>query len=148
MLLGLQFKETNLEGADRKIAMKMSKSKPETAIFMTDTAEDVVRKFKNAYCPEGQVEDNPVLEYAKYIIFERLNKIDVERPEKFGGNVSFKSYDELETAFKEKKLHPMDLKTAVAKCINELLEPVRKHFETNKKAKELLEKVKSFSVTR
>ena len=126
----------------------MSKSKPETAIFMTDSVEDVNRKFKNAYCPEGQVEDNPVLEYAKYIIFERMDKINIERPEKFGGNVSFKSYEELETAFKEKKLHPMDLKTAVAKCINELLAPVRKHFETNKKAKELLEKVKSFSITR
>ena len=42
----------------------------------------------------------------------------------------------------------MDLKTAVSIKINELIEPVRKHFETNKKAKELLEQVKSFQITR
>jgi len=148
MLLGLQFKESNLEGIDRKIAMKMSKSRPETAIFMTDTTEDVKRKFKNAYCPEGQVEDNPVLEYAKYIVFEKVDKIIVERPEKFGGNLTFNSYEELEATFKEKKLHPMDLKSAVAKYIDSLLEPVRKHFETDKKAKELLAKVRSFEITR
>ncbi len=48
MLLGLQFQETQLEGIDKKIAMKMSKSKPETAIFMTDTKDDIHRKFKKA----------------------------------------------------------------------------------------------------
>ena len=67
MLLGLQFQENNLEGVDRKIAMKMSKSKPDTAIFMTDKKEDIFRKFSKAYCPEGKEEDNPILEYAKYI---------------------------------------------------------------------------------
>ncbi len=148
MLLGLQFKETDLEGAERKIAMKMSKSKPETAIFMTDTTEDIKRKFKNAYCPEGQMQDNPVLEYAKYIVFERMDKITIKRPEKFGGDLTFSSYQELENSFQEKKLHPMDLKNSIADCIDQLLEPVRKHFQTNKKAKELLEKVKSFEITR
>ena len=41
----------------------------------------------------------------------------------------------------------MDLKQAVAKEINRLLEPVRKHFEKGK-AKELLSKVNSLEVTR
>ena len=75
MLLGLQFQETNLEGIEKKIAMKMSKSKPDTAIFMTDSKEEVLRKFSKAYCPEGQEQDNPVLEYAKYIVFEKYSKI-------------------------------------------------------------------------
>jgi len=148
MLLGLQFQETNLEGTERKIAMKMSKSKPDTAIFMTDSKEDVMRKFDKAYCPEGKEEDNPVLEYAKYIVFERFKEIKVKRPEKFGGDLIAKSYEELRNKFVNKEIHPLDLKNTVAEYINKLLEPVREHFRDNKKAKELQEKVKGFEVTR
>jgi tyrosyl-tRNA synthetase len=148
MLMGLQFSDNGLEGVERKIAMKMSKSRPETAIFMNDTKEQIFSKFKNAYCPEGQEKDNPVLEYAKYIIFEKFDEIKIERPEKFGGNLSVKSYDELRDLFIDKKIHPLDLKNTVAKYVNELIEPVRKHFETDKKAKALLEQVNSFQITR
>jgi tyrosyl-tRNA synthetase len=148
MLLGLQFKESNAEGIDRKIAMKMSKSKPETAIFMTDSKEQIFDKFKKAYCPEGVEEDNPVLEYAKYIVFEKFSEMKIERPEKFGGNLTIKSYNELNGLFIDKKIHPMDLKNAVAEHIDLLVAPVREHFEKNKKAKALKEKVLSFQITR
>jgi tyrosyl-tRNA synthetase len=148
MLLGLQAVDTNLTGVDRKIALKMSKSKPDTAIFMTDSEEDVRRKFKKAYSIDGVVEDNPILEYFKYIIFEKYDNILVERPEKFGGNLKYTSYEEMEKDFAEGKVKSIDLKFAAAKYINELLEPVRKHFEENKEAKDLLEKVKSYRITR
>ncbi len=149
MLLGLQHKETKgMSSVDKKIELKMSKSKPETAIFMTDTKEDIFRKFKKAYCPEKQEEDNPILEYAKYIVFEKYDKITLERDEKFGGNLKINSYGELRDLFVKGDIHPMDLKNAIAKYINELLEPVRKHFEKNKKAKELYSIVKNFKVTR
>ena len=115
---------------------------------MTDTKEDVQRKFSKAYCPEVQEQDNPILEYAKYIVFEKYKKIVIERPAKFGGNLEIKSYEELRDLFVDKKIHPMDLKNTIAKYIDELLEPVRQHFEKNKKAKELKEKVDSFKVTR
>jgi len=141
MLLGLQFQESNLEGIDRKIAMKMSKSKPDTAIFMTDSREDILRKFKKAYCPEGIEEDNPVLEYAKYIVFEKFDKIEIKRPEKFGGNLTLKNYNELKELFIARKIHPMDLKDTVADYIDKCLIPVRLHFEKSKKAKGLYEKV-------
>lgn len=147
MLMGLQQPPAGEDSIERKIAMKMSKSKPETAVFMADSEEDVKRKIGNAYCVAKQVADNPILEYAKYIIFEKFKEMEVKRPEKFGGNLLFASYNELETAFAEGKLHPMDLKNSVAFYINELLNPVRKHFEKGKAAK-LLEEVKSFDVTR
>lgn len=148
MLLGLQFSDSDKEGIDRKISLKMSKSKPETAIFMTDTVEDVNRKFKKAHSIDGVVEDNPVLEYFKFIIFERYNSILIERPEKFGGNLNYDSYLDLEKDFKLKNLKSIDLKQSAAKYINELLQPTREHFQTNNQAKELLDKVKSFTVTR
>ncbi len=148
MLMGLgQPPKSDSTGAERGIQMKMSKSKPDTAIFMTDSEKDIKRKLNKAYCPEGIVEENPVLEYCKYIIFEKINKLTIERPEKWGGNLEFNSYEELEKSFANKKLHPMDLKQAVAIEINKLLIPVRKHFESGK-PKELLDKVNSFKITR
>ena len=148
MLIGLQFDSKGLEGTDKKIAMKMSKSKPETAIFMTDTKKEVQKKFNKAHCIDGEIEDNPVLEYAKYIVFELKDKLLIERPEKYGGNLEFNSYQEVENAFVKGDLKSIDLKQGVAGSINELLEPTRKHFETDKKAKELLEKVKKFQISK
>ncbi|MCF7910106.1 tyrosine--tRNA ligase [Candidatus Pacearchaeota archaeon] len=149
MLLGLQHKDTRgMNSVDRKIELKMSKSKPETAIFMTDSEEDVYRKFKKAYCPEKEEKDNPVLEYARYIVFERFDKIILERPEKFGGNIEIRNYEKLLELYKKAEIHPVDLKNTIAKYINELLIPFREHFKKNKKARELLEKVQSFEVNR
>jgi tyrosyl-tRNA synthetase len=115
---------------------------------MNDSKEDIQRKMNKAWAPEGVVEENPVLEYCKYIIFEKFDKITITRPEKWGGNLEITSYDELVKKYAAKELHPMDLKNAVAELLNELVEPVRKHFETNAEAKALLEQVQSFSITR
>ncbi len=148
MLAGLQQTNTELEGAERAIALKMSKSKPDSAIFMTDTKADIQRKISKAYCPEKIALENPVLEYNKYIVFEKFDKVKIERPIKFGGDIEFGSYSEMEAAFTGGKLHPMDLKNATANYLDLLVEPTRKHFESNSKARELLEKVKSYSITR
>lgn len=149
MLMGLgkppAFQEDKTK---RTIEMKMSKSNPDNAIFMTDSYEDIKRKINKAWCLEGEIKENPVLEYCKYIIFERFDQIVVERPAKFGGPVILNSYENLERLFGEKQIHPMDLKVTVAKKINELIEPVRQHFVVFDHARELLEKVKSFQVTR
>ena len=132
----------------RTIEMKMSKSMPDSAIFMTDTTEDIKRKMNKAWCLEGEVKDNPVLEYCKYIIFEKVEKMTIKRPEKFGGDLELGSYSELESKFASKEIHPMDLKNAVAAELDTLLQPVRDHFEKNAEAKALLEKVRSYQVTR
>lgn len=149
MLMGLSKPVSNeKDSVERAIELKMSKSKPDTAIFMTDLRNDVERKIGKAYCPEGQTKENPILEYCKYIIFEKFNELKVERPAKYGGDLIIKDYDELIKIYSNKELHPMDLKQSVARYINKLLEPVRKHFEQNNRAKELFEKVKSYDITR
>lgn len=148
MLMGLQQPASEAEGVEKSIEQKMSKSQPDTAIFISDDEAEVNRKMKKAYCPEGQAEDNPILEYCKYIVFERFDEVVIERPEKFGGEIKFNSYKELEDAFVNKEVHPADLKKASAKYINKILDPIREHFEKNEHAKELWEKVKSYEVTR
>jgi tyrosyl-tRNA synthetase len=148
MLMGLGEPPKGEKTVERTIQMKMSKSNPNNAIFMTDAAEEVNRKIKKAYCPEGVVEENPILEYCKYIIFEKFKSIKVERPKKFGGNIEFISYEELEKVFTKKKLHPMDLKQATAEYLNKLMEPVRKKLEKNNAAQKLADEIRNFEVTR
>lgn len=149
MLMGLEKPVSQEKDAvERAIDLKMSKSKPETAIFMTDSEEDIKRKINKAYCPEKQIEENPVLEYCKYIIFEKFKNIEIERPEKFGGKLNIEGFENLRETYSEGKLHPADLKQAVGFYLNKLIEPVRNHFEKNAKAKKLLEKISKFEVTR
>ncbi len=150
MLMGLQAppSDEDLDPVARATAMKMSKSNPNSAIFMTDTEKQIRKKISKAYCPEKQVNDNPIFEYCRYIIFERFPFIQIERPDEYGGNLEIHSYDELVRIYTAGDLHPGDLKPAVAKYINELVAPVREHFENDEKAKALLKKVQSFQVTR
>ncbi|OGK41907.1 tyrosine--tRNA ligase [Candidatus Roizmanbacteria bacterium RIFCSPLOWO2_01_FULL_37_12] len=137
----------------KTIERKMSKSLPDSAIFMTDTYEDIKRKINKAYCPEGIVEENPILEYYKYILFESLDKLQLQnivvtRPQKFGGPVILNSYENLERLFKEKQIHPLDIKSKAIELLDKLLQPVRRHFEENEYPKKLLQEVKSFQITR
>jgi tyrosyl-tRNA synthetase len=133
---------------ERAIAMKMSKSRPSSAIFMDDSEEEVKQKIRAAYCPEKIIEENPVIEYCRHIIFESFKELKIERPAKYGGDISFNSFDELTKAYKAGELFPLDLKNAAAKYIIELLKPVKEHFLKNRKARELYEKVKGYEVTR
>ena len=149
MLMGLSEPPKNAADATEKsIVMKMSKSNPNSAIFMTDSPEEISKKIGHAYCPAKVVVENPIMEYCKYIVFEKQKTLEIKRPTKFGGDLVMNGYKELETAYFEGNIHPMDLKNAVSFSLSSILEPTRKHFEKNKKAKELLEQVKSFQVTR
>ena len=66
---------------------KMSKSDPDSAIFMEDSAEEVARKIKKAFCPPGIIEENPCIDYAKYFVFNRYGELLIERSEENGGNM-------------------------------------------------------------
>jgi len=71
----------------------MSKSDPDSAIFMEDSAKDVERKIKISYCPEGEIKENPILDYVKHIIFGWYDRVEIKRKAEYGGNVySFMVY--------------------------------------------------------
>jgi tyrosyl-tRNA synthetase len=132
---------------DVEISSKMSKSKPSTCLYVHDNAELIQRKMMSAFCPERIVEGNPVLDYCRYIVFRKFDKLLIERTSKFGGNLEVNSYSELETLFREGKIHPLDLKNATAHALNEIVEPIRKHFESGA-AKKLYEFVREEKPTR
>ena len=121
-------------------AAKMSKSKPESAIYIHDSADEIKRKINAAYAPEGIVEFNPILDWVKYLIFYEPSIFVVKRDSKWGGDLSYNSYEELEKDYVEKKLHPQDLKNAVADWLIKKLEPARKYFEDPKR-KQALEEI-------
>lgn len=127
---------------------KMSKSDPSSSIFMEDEEVEVNVKIKKAYCPPKLVEGNPCLEYIKYIIFPWFNKFEVIRQEVNGGNKTYTCMDEIISDYESGALHPADVKPALSKALNEILQPVRNHFKNNQKAKELLKTVKAYRVSR
>ena len=53
----------------------------------------------------------------------------MERATKYGGNITYTKYTDIERDFIEKKVHPIDLKNATSVYINKVVEPVRSYFE-------------------
>lgn len=153
MLMGLEGVKRPDGFADKRefdiqISSKMSKSKPSTSIFVHDRKEQIRQKLGRAFCPPKKVEGNPVLEYCKYIIFRKFDTMQFKRPAKFGGDLEVQSYDELTKLYRKGDIHPLDLKNATAEALDKIIKPIRKHFEKNKKARELFETVKKAEITR
>ena len=98
---------------------KMSKSDPDSAIFMEDSADDVKRKIKHAYCPPGVAEANPCLDWMQHIVFGRHTEgVAVRRKPENGGDKLYAAYAELEADFVAGALHPGDLKACLTEYIN------------------------------
>jgi len=61
------------------------------------------------------VENNPVLEYCKILIFDTIGEILIERDPKWGvPNTLYNQYQKLEADFVKGDIHPSDLKKAVS----------------------------------
>ncbi|MFH1290644.1 MAG: tyrosine--tRNA ligase, partial [Nanoarchaeota archaeon] len=131
------------EGANIKDVlgeMKMSKSVANSAIFIHDSEDEIRSKMKKAFCPEKETVFNPVLDWADKLIFKGEDKeVSIKRDEKFGGELQFKNYAELEEVFAKGDLHPMDLKSFVADYLVEVLAPIRADFSEGKLKEALAE---------
>lgn len=149
----------------------MSKSDPNSAIFMEDPEAEVKTKIKKAFCPPGVVEGNPCLAYIQHIVLPWNRSLEVSRSEQNGGNKygssgvpgrdiesrrsvlsqrsgshaptyaslrkparliltphpstprrTYDSFEDLKTDYESGALHPSDLKPALAKAINAILQ--------------------------
>jgi tyrosyl-tRNA synthetase len=123
---------------------KMSSSDPDSKIDLLDDADAVTRKLKKAFCEEGNITDNGVLSFVKSVLFP-IRSLNGKTPsfvikcdEKWGGNAThYTNYQSLEDDFRDKKVHPGDLKVAVSEAINNLLEPIRKKWESDSELQKL-----------
>ena len=124
---------------ESKILGKMSKSDPNSGVFIHDSDDQIKSKINKAWCEEGNTENNPLLEISKHVIFHEFNEINVERPDKFGGNVTYTNTSDLESDFLQKKLHPSDLKQTVSNYLIKIISPIREKLTLDD---ELLEAIK------
>ncbi len=112
---------------------KMSASEETSKIDCLDGKKAIRKKMNRAYCPEKQIENNGILAFVKTVIFPYLERkkseFQINRPEKFGGAMQFSNYVELENAFVNGDLHPLDLKMAMSDYLVEILKPVKERFE-------------------
>lgn len=139
---------------------KMSSSEPKSKIDFLDSAAEVKAKLKAALCTPGVVEGNGVLAFLGSVLIpaqemreeqaraagkERYvgdlsfaspdspvgTVFSISRPEKFGGDLHFPSYQAVEDAYAQEKLHPGDLKAGVIDALIKLLAPIRKVFDAS-----------------
>ncbi|CAF3240923.1 unnamed protein product [Rotaria socialis] len=111
---------------------KMSSSVEDSKIDLLDTADQIKKKLKKAFCEPGNIETNGVLAFCKSVIFPLLKdeKLVLPRSEQYGGPMLFSNYEELEEAFAKQEVHPGDLKNGVAAYLDRLLQPIRQEFES------------------
>jgi tyrosyl-tRNA synthetase len=100
-----------------------------TTISAEDTTEEIAEKVNGAFCPPTRDPDddreNPVLEIFQYHVFPRFESVTVERPDEYGGDVTYDDYGELEAALESGDLHPADAKSTLATYLDELIAPAR-----------------------
>ena len=113
------------EGSSAQVLGKMSKSDQDSGVFIHDSDDEIRRKIGKSWCEEANTGSNPLLDIAKTVIFHEFDTVKVERPEKFGGDVEYASFGQLEADFAGKKLHPGDLKRAVGDYLVRIVSPVR-----------------------
>ena len=117
---------------------KMSKSDPNAGVFIHNSDDEIRTKIKKGFCEEGSIENNPVLEIAKNVIFHEFDTVSIERPEKFGGNVSYDNFASMESDFAQKKLHPSDLKQAVGESLVKIISPIREKLSLSEELSNLI----------
>ena len=112
------------------IGKKMSASDEKGKVDLMDDEITVKRKLNNAEMISGNT-DNGVMAFLKYVVMvmkqDSKKTFIVKRDKKFGGDLKYKTYGQVERDFISKKLHPLDLKNAVADEINVLLKVFRKN---------------------
>ena len=115
----------SLSGPGRMDAdAKMSKSNPSGTLLVHDSKKVLTKKLSKAYCPLER-EGNPVLDIWQHLLEPSLDKIVIERPEKFGGNLDFNSYSDLEESYLSGSLHPLDLKNGTAAALFQVVKPMQ-----------------------
>jgi tyrosyl-tRNA synthetase len=120
------------------IGKKMSASIKKSKIDLLDSPEAVIQKINSADCIAGDV-DNGVMAFLKYVIMtikhDKKEKLVIKRDEKYGGDISYDSYENLEKDFIDKKIHPLDVKNSLAEEISKILAQIQKDKEVFKLAK-------------
>ena len=111
---------------------KMSSSEPTSKIGLLDTPEQVAKKLNKAMCVPKEVEGNGVIAFVEHVIFPVLSlkgQVRFTVDQRDGEPLVYKDITRLKNDYKQDILTPQMIKPALAKALNELLKPIREHFE-------------------
>lgn len=117
-----------MDPAEMVVDKKMSKSDPTSSISIPSTAEEIAARLAAAFCPAKEMEGNPVVELARFVVFPWEHRLEIDRPAKFGGPLAFEQVAAFETAWVAGQVHPQDLKSAVAQALGRILAPAAAYF--------------------
>ena len=152
---------------------KMSKSDPDSAVFMEDTVEDVERKIMAAYCPTEAEEEsaaadggsgpsgegdagresmqlvtdalkNPILDYVQHIVMSPPDATFTCATSSDPDGRTYSDYEQVRSDFLAGRITPDQLKRGLIDSLNLLLQPVRDHFANDETARGLFEQVREF----
>lgn len=113
---------------------KMSASDPNSKIDLLEDPKQVKKKINSAFAAPGVVEGNGLISFIEFVVFPILELKDakptfsIDRPEQYGGPISYTSIEDLKAEYASQKLSPQDLKLGVTDAINALLDPIRQEF--------------------
>jgi tyrosyl-tRNA synthetase len=117
-----------MDPATMGVERKMSKSDPASAITIPSTEEEIRTRLAAAFCPSKEVDANPVVEIARFILFPWEGQFALERSAEHGGPVVFATEEEFLAAWRQGSVHPKDLKTSVATALIRVLAPAHDYF--------------------
>jgi len=122
-----------------EINNKMSASDNKTKLDLLDGKGAIRKKIKSAFCAEGDIEDNTLMVILEKLLFKlmrhRGEKFVILRTDEHGGNVFYEDIESVKKDFSDKKLHPDDFKNGIVDYINNLIDPIRKAFDTPERRK-------------
>lgn len=135
---------------DTILDIKMSKSLPDTAIFLHDSEEDIRRKVRKAYCPPDDVSVNPVFSILENAVYPYILRRGLEFKVvnlKTGAETTYSSIDEVRRAYLSGNIHPLDLKNAVSEYLWMLIKPVSEYLREGP-GRKYIEELESLGITR
>ena len=103
---------------------KMSKSDPNSGIFINDSDEIITKKINKSWCEQEKLFDSPLVDIVESIILPKLKEIKIESRDE---NVQyvFNNFQEFQDGLNKEKIHPADFKTAVANSLIDIISPLR-----------------------
>lgn len=132
-----QEKKITPHGEAITVLTKMSKSDPKSGIFISDSDEIISTKIKKSFCEQGKVYDSPLIDIVESIILPKLKSIKIE-----SGNemLVFNNFSDFIDSLDENRIHPADLKNAIADGLIEIISPLREKLQLDAEIEQIIQR--------
>jgi len=112
-----------MDESEHLVERKMSKSDPASSIPIPATQEEIDARVRSGFCTAREVDGNPIVELARFVVIPWSGQLEVDRSAAHGGPVTFESEATFLEAWRSGALHPADLKAAVARSLGGIIVP-------------------------